>query len=115
MLLIIFIVVVVVGAFYFIYNKGIIATIPFVTNNKVISSNEEKILVEKYIRENIKTIAPEEPVLGGAWYVTSVNIDTLSKTGNMTYEDGHIDGKAAFTYTLDGGKVLISTVQKIMQ
>src|ERR1035437_2440226 len=28
----------------------------------------DKIIVEKYIRDNIKTIAPENAVLGGSWY-----------------------------------------------
>lgn len=107
--------VVVIGIFYFIYNKEVITTAPVVPDNTIISVAEEKILVEKYVRDNIKTIAPEEPVLGGSWYVTTININPSLKTGDMTYEDGHIEGKATFIYVLNGEKVSISAVQKIVQ
>lgn len=76
-------------------------------------SDSDKIIVEKYIRDNIKTIAPEKPVLGGSWYITSVSINPSLKTGTMTYEDGHIQGKASFNYIRNGEEVLISSVQSI--
>lgn len=72
----------------------------------------DMILVEKYIRENIKTIAPEKPVLGGSWYVISVQVMPATKTGAITYEDGHIQGKATFAYTVSDDSVTISNVQK---
>lgn len=71
---------------------------------------DEKIIVEKYIRDNIKTIAPEKPVLGGSWYVTQVYINPSTKTGMMTYEDGHIQGKASFNYVRNNEEVLINSV-----
>jgi len=74
---------------------------------------DDKIIVEKYIRENIKTIAPEKSVLGGSWYVTLVNINPLTKTGTIEYEDGHIQGKASFSYVHNGEEVLINSVQRI--
>lgn len=74
---------------------------------------DDKIVVEKYIRDNIKTIAPEKAVLGGSWYVTLVNINPSMKTGIVTYEDGHIQGKAIFNYVRNGKEVLISSVQSI--
>lgn len=67
----------------------------------------EKNTVEKYIRENIKTIALEKPVLGGTWYVTLVQINPSMKTGTITYEDGHIQRKTEFNYTINNNEVAI--------
>ena len=67
----------------------------------------EKNTVEKYIRENIKTIALEKPVLGGSWYVTLVQINPSMKTGTITYEDGHIQRKTEFNYTINNNEVAI--------
>lgn len=58
----------------------------------------EKLFVEKYIRDNIKEIAPNKAILGGSWYVSSVIINSLSHTGEVTYEDGHIQSRANFVY-----------------
>lgn len=74
---------------------------------------DDKILVEKYIRDNIKTIAPEKPVLGGSFYITLVNINPSMKTGTMTYEDGHIQGKFSFNYTRNNEKILISSIKVV--
>ncbi len=60
---------------------------------------DEKINVEKYIRDNIATIVKEKAVLGGSWYVVSVFINPSGKKVDVTYEDGHIQNKAQFTYT----------------
>lgn len=60
---------------------------------------DEKLFVEKYIRENIKTVATNSPVLGGSWYTTAVSVNPSGKNGEVTYEDGHIQSKASFTYT----------------
>ncbi len=76
-------------------------------------SLNDKIIVEKYICENIKTIAKDTPVLGGSWYVVSVNINPTLKSGTMTYEDGHIQSKASFIYTRNGEEVSISSIKNI--
>lgn len=60
---------------------------------------DEKLFAEKYIRDNIKDIATNKPVLGGSWYVTSVKVNEVAHIGEVTYEDGHIESKATFTYT----------------
>lgn len=60
---------------------------------------DEKLFAEKYIRDNIKTIATNKPVLGGSWYVVSVAINPTAHTGEVVYEDGHIQSKANFVYT----------------
>ena len=59
---------------------------------------EEKLFAEKYIRDNIKTIAINKPVLGGSWYVISVVTNPVTHTGEVTYEDGHIQSTATFAY-----------------
>ena len=74
---------------------------------------DDKIIVEKYIRDNIKTIAPEKPVLGGMWYVVSVDINPSNKTGMVVYEDGHIQEKMSFSYIRNAGEVTISNILSI--
>lgn len=61
-------------------------------------SLDEKLFVEKYIRDNIKTIATNSPVLGGSWYVIEVSVNPSSHTAEVTYEDGHIQSKANIIY-----------------
>ncbi len=79
----------------------------------VVSDESEVALVEEYLRANIRTDAPEAPVLGGTWYVTDVVVNTATKTGSVSYEDGHIMGSALFSYKLRGGSVVIETMEKI--
>ncbi len=59
---------------------------------------DEKLFIEKYLRENINKVSEEKPVLGGTWYVISSNIIPGIKTGEVVYEDGHIQIKTKFTY-----------------
>jgi hypothetical protein len=59
---------------------------------------DEIVTVEKYIKDNIKTIATNKPVLGGSWYMTSVFVDYILDKGTVTYEDGHIQASAVFEY-----------------
>jgi hypothetical protein len=69
---------------------------------------EEKIAVEEYIRENIKTLSVAKEVLGGSWYVTKITIDSQNKNGEVEYEDGHILEKATFDYAYDPDTKAIS-------
>lgn len=62
---------------------------------------DEIIAVEKYVKDNIKTIATNKPVLGGSWYVTSIFVNYTLDEGTVTYEDGHIQSKAIFGYSFD--------------
>lgn len=57
--------------------------------------------VEDYLTRNIDKISPIKAVLGGVWHVVSVSIDFEHKTGTVIYEDGHIQAKGSFTYTID--------------
>jgi hypothetical protein len=59
---------------------------------------QEKLLVEKYVRENIKTIATNNSVLGGSWYVLNVHVVPSMNSGEVLYEDGHIQSSASFEY-----------------
>ncbi|MEI7689132.1 MAG: hypothetical protein WCI91_03010 [Candidatus Nomurabacteria bacterium] len=72
---------------------------------------DEKILVEKYIQDNIKNIATNKPVLGGSWNVMSVNVDPVMKQGGVVYEDGHIQSKATFSYSYDDNTKNISIIK----
>ena len=69
-------------------------------------------LVEKYVRENISTIVSEKPVLGGTWYATVVNISPSTKSGTLilTYEDGHIQKKGEFSYTINGSQITVNQI-----
>jgi hypothetical protein len=82
-------------------------------NLPVSESIQEKSIVEKYIRDNVKTIVPEKPVLGGSWYITSIEINPSVKTGMMTYEDGHIQGNKNFSYTINNNEIEINLKEPV--
>lgn len=55
---------------------------------------------EKYTKDNISELSPEEAVLGGTFYVT--NIKWLNNNSAIVdYEDGHIALQALAKYNLD--------------
>ncbi len=73
----------------------------------------EKGIVEEYVRENIATLAPEDEVLGGTWYVTEISIDEDTDTGEVVYEDGHIQKSFSFSYFIaKDGTVGIENIEK---
>ena len=78
----------------------------------IVVSEEDKVLVENYIRKNIARLAPENPVLGGSWYVTEVNVNSTSRTGTFVYEDGHIQGVAEFRFTKNQSNLLSIGIRK---
>lgn len=62
--------------------------------------------VETYLRKNISTLSPTPAVLGGTWYVVSIDLIPFENKGIVLYEDGHIQEKKPFTYVVDDtGKV----------
>jgi len=75
---------------------------------QVISLEQEKVSVDKYIRDNIKILATDSTVLGGSWYVISIEITPKNKSGFVTYEDGHIQSKATFSYSIENKEIKIS-------
>ena len=62
---------------------------------------DEKLFTEKYIRDNINIIATNKPVLGGSWYVLSINVNPAVHTGEIVYEDGHIRSTASLIYSYE--------------
>ncbi len=67
----------------------------------------ERIVVEDYIRKNISKISTKSPVLGGTWYVLSVDTDPSRDTATVRYEDGHVQETEKFKYTQEGNTVNI--------
>lgn len=73
---------------------------------------DEREEVEKYIRENISTLSPVKAVLGGNWYVLSVSVNTDEDSGVVVYEDGHIQEKRDFNYSLGNEGEMSSLIIK---
>ncbi|MCE9517716.1 hypothetical protein K8Q96_01795 [Candidatus Nomurabacteria bacterium] len=87
-----------------------------ITYGNIINKIDCKILdqmafIEKYIQDNIKTIATNQPVLGGSWYTTNVVADIEKSTANVTYEDGHVQSKGLVEYTFDKEKGTITIIK----
>lgn len=80
--------------------------------NEKQDESDDVAMVERYVRVHISEIAPEQAVLGGTWYVTSVLVNPSLKTGSVSYEDGHIMGNANFSYTRNGDQIVITTIHK---
>lgn len=88
--IILFVFVLIIGSIYLVSNSS-------QEQNK--NSNERndnrqispaiKEQVESYIKENIGKLSPKEPVLGGSFYVTSVEFIDFHDC-IVNYEDGHI-------------------------
>ncbi|MFA5999791.1 MAG: hypothetical protein WC783_02295 [Candidatus Paceibacterota bacterium] len=88
--------------------KDLNKLIPGMSMNDVACSDiDDRLAVEKYVRDNIKNLVPEKPVLGGSWYALNVRVDPRTKTGTMEYEDGHVMGKKTFSYSINNGQVSI--------
>jgi len=68
----------------------------------------ERISVEKYVRGNIATISDTPPVLGGSWYVVSLDLQTGENTGSVVYEDGHIQESLRFSYEVSNETVSVT-------
>ncbi len=93
---------------------GIIYTNHYKANNNVTIDNTNEVsMVTEYVKSNISKITSEKPVLGGTWYVTDVQIDSENNTGNATFEDGHIQGKIIFKYTIDSAtnNIVITVIE----
>lgn len=65
--------------------------------------------IETYVRMNIGSLSPEPPVLGGTFYVTSIETD--AGRGVVSYEDGHVALKADFAYIIDAYGITISSFE----
>ncbi len=101
------------GDSVYVYKDSSKFTLGFPMSDVACDDLDDRIIVEKYIRDNIKDLAPEKAVLGGTWYAMNIHIDPRSKTGTMGYEDGHIAGSASFSYTRNGETVEINSIVKV--
>ncbi len=64
--------------------------------------------IETYVRTSISEISPVKAVLGGKFYVTS--IETADGKGTVEYEDGHVALVADFMYEIEeSGKPTITS------
>lgn len=57
-------------------------------------------LVVKYLKDNISQLSPEKEVLGGKFYLTSLDFISDQEV-IVSYEDGHIALVAKVTFTLE--------------
>jgi len=66
----------------------------------------ERETVEEILWKNINELSPVAPVLGGKFYVVSMDLDLVNNSGLVVYEDGHIQEKRSFTYEVVENKVV---------
>lgn len=66
----------------------------------------EREAVEEILWKNINTLSPVKAVLGGTFYVVSMDLDLASNTGKVVYEDGHVQEKREFSYEVVENKVV---------
>lgn len=74
---------------------------------------DDQTMVNAYMVDHIKNLAPTKPVLGGTWYVVNVNVNPINKTGAVIYEDGHIQDIAMFKYITNRSGVTIENISAI--
>jgi len=86
--------------FVFVFVMPSMATIPAVSGTLV--------NIESYVSENISELSPMKEVLGGTFYVTSV--EAADGKGIVNYEDGHVAYTADFVYEVsDESGILITS------
>jgi hypothetical protein len=66
----------------------------------------EREAVEEILWKNINTLSPVKAVLGGTFYVVSMDLDLAKNKGLVTYEDGHVQEKREFSYEVVDSKVV---------
>ncbi len=67
---------------------------------------------EAYIRAHVSELSPTKAVLGGTFYVTSIDWED-EDTAVVSYEDGHIALQGRTTVELNGGEVRVSNFTMI--
>ncbi len=97
----------------YVYKDRNTVTPGFLLSQIDCESLDERLIVEKYIRENIAKIATNEEVLGGTWYVISLTLNTNDNKAEVLYEDGHIQSKANLEYEYKNGVVNVKNFQVI--
>lgn len=81
----------------------------FVDENKL--TLEEQEIISNYLEENISELSPEKEVLGGKFYITSIDFLSDQKL-IIEYEDGHIALKAEIDFEyLDSENIVIENFE----
>ncbi len=75
-------------------------------------SPEEQGAVNTYLENNISDLSPEEAVLGGTFYITTVNFPA-ENVAIVNYDDGHIALIARADYSYDNEQVEINSFELI--
>ncbi|HNZ83967.1 MAG TPA: hypothetical protein PLA41_02695 [Candidatus Pacearchaeota archaeon] len=103
-----------------IFNQQKIANAPFVdqskdnTNQDQLNQEEKKLLINEYLENHISEISPQKEVLGGKFYITSLEINPEDKA-TVEYEDGHIVVKAVFDFQIKNKEVFINNFKILPQ
>jgi hypothetical protein len=108
-LILILLVTAVVGGYYIWQNE---AREPQVEPVDVLTRAEVLSAVSNYVESHISELSPEKEVLGGTFYV--VSIDYLENKGIVNYEDGHIALSSTFNFEVDGEKNVTITDFRIL-
>jgi len=66
--------------------------------------------VQIYLTDNISKYAPEEPVLGGSWYVTDIQF--IEDKALVSYEDGHIARKVFVDFKIGTNTIDVTSAIK---
>lgn len=103
-------IIVIIGIIYLLPKKEAIAPVIFDTTPYTDLSEVEN--VEDYLRKNIETLSPVKAVLGGTWYIISMRVDPEKNSGTIVYEDGHIQEKRNFLYTVNDKREVLSLTIK---
>lgn len=91
------------------YYKDLTQLFPSFQMSKINCDNlDDQVMVENYVRANIGNITNKKPVLGGNWYITSVEVNVLEKEVLAQFEDGHVQEKEVFRYQRNGSDVNIT-------
>lgn len=81
----------------------------FVDKNKL--TLEEQEIISNYLEGNISELSPEKEVLGGKFYITSIDFLSDQKL-IIEYEDGHIALKAEIDFEyLDSENIVIENFE----
>ncbi len=75
-------------------------------------SADDELKLYTFIENNLAQLSPEPAVLGGTFYITSLEVLDLS-AGEVEYEDGHIALKAKFNFVVNSNGVQISNFEII--
>ena len=71
-------------------------------------TDENRNAVSAYLNNNISSLSPEEPVLGGSWYITAIEFTDFNRA-DVRFEDGHISRRAMVSFAFsENGELVIN-------